>query len=169
MKEVKDGGAIREQIGGEYKVIDHKQEPVYESAFETIIPRMWSPDPTHVQAYKQWGNITGTPITSAVTGQQIMMPTFGENLTYMWKYQFGHMYWRYFMWNFVGRQNDQQGHGGILNGNWISGINFIDNLFLGDQSTLPASLKDNPARNTYYFLPLLLGLLGIAFQRNNFV
>jgi hypothetical protein len=74
------------------------------------------------------------------------------------------MYWRYFMWNFVGRQNDIQSHGSIIHGNWISGIKFIDNAMLGDQDNLPASLANNKAKNTYYFLPLLLGLLGIFFQ-----
>lgn len=75
-----------------------------------------------------------------------------------------HMFWRYFMWNFVGRQNDIQGHGSILKGNWISGIPFIDSMFLGPQDKLPDSMKNNKARNTFYFLPLLLGLAGLVYH-----
>ncbi len=85
-------------------------------------------------------------------------------MTFLFRYQVGFMYLRYFMWNFVGRQNDIQGHGGIMNGNWISGINFIDSMRLGDQETMPAHMKDNKARNTYYFLPLILGLIGFFYM-----
>jgi len=91
-------------------------------------------------------------------------PSFGDNLGFMFSYQFGYMYWRYFMWNFAGRQNDIQGEGDDFNGNWISGIDFIDSLFLGSQDNLPSDAENNKARNTYYFLPLLLGLLGLLFH-----
>src|SRR5690606_26568976 len=84
----------------------------------------------------------------------IEKPTFFQNLKFMFEYQFGYMYWRYFMWNFTGRQNDNQGKYGLLQGNWISGIKFIDEMRLGNQSDLPSDLKNNKARNTYYFLPL---------------
>ena len=94
----------------------------------------------------------------------IEKPSFGDNMNYMFSFQFGYMYWRYFMWNFVGRQNDIQGKGDDFNGNWISGIGFLDNAFLGPQDNLPSDVLDNKARNTYYFLPLLLGLLGLLFH-----
>jgi hypothetical protein len=91
-------------------------------------------------------------------------PSFGDNLAYMLQYQFGYMYWRYFMWNFAGRQNDVQGKYDDFNGNWISGIPFIDEWHLGmSQDNLPTDVLDNKARNTYYLLPLLLGLVGFFF------
>jgi tetratricopeptide (TPR) repeat protein len=93
-----------------------------------------------------------------------VVPTFGDNLKFFFEYQIGWMYMRYFMWNFVGRQNDIQGHGDRLHGNWISGISFIDDARLGDQSDLPIELQGNKGHNTYFFLPLLLGLLGLVFQ-----
>ncbi|NJW55057.1 hypothetical protein HC175_19275, partial [Salinimicrobium sp. CDJ15-91] len=91
-------------------------------------------------------------------------PSFGSNIGYMFEYQFGYMYWRYFMWNFVGRQDDIQGKYTDQNGNWLSGIGFIDEARLGNQDQLPSDAKNNPARNTYYFLPLILGLLGLIFH-----
>ena len=91
-------------------------------------------------------------------------PSFIDNVSFMFSYQFGYMYWRYFMWNFTGRQNDIQAKGDDFNGNWISGIDFIDSLFLGSQDNLPSDVENNKARNTYYFLPLLLGLLGFLFH-----
>ena len=100
-------------------------------------------------------------------GQQflnIKKPTLPQNIGYMLEYQLGYMYWRYFMWNFVGRQNDIQGKYDDLNGNWLSGINFIDEIHLGmSQDNLPSDVKNNKARNTYYFLPLILGLIGFFF------
>ena len=96
--------------------------------------------------------------------ETLVKPTFGENLQYLFGYQMNFMYWRYFMWNFVGRQNDMQGQGEVDRGNWISGIPAIDNARLGDQSLLPESYKENKGHNRYYFLPLILGLLGIVWQ-----
>ena len=96
--------------------------------------------------------------------EKILLPTYGENMRYFFRYQLGFMYFRYFMWNFVGRQNDIQGHGDVMHGNWISGIPFIDNPRLGPQEKLPSSLKNNHGHNVYYFLPLLLGLLGFYYQ-----
>ncbi|MDT0689258.1 DUF2723 domain-containing protein [Salegentibacter sp. F188] len=99
-------------------------------------------------------------------------PTFASNIAYLLEYQIGYMYWRYFMWNFVGRQDDVQGKYTDLNGNWLSGIDFIDEMHLGSQDELPSDVKNNKARNTYYFLPLILGLIGLVFQfkkdKNNF-
>ncbi|MEO2063990.1 MAG: DUF2723 domain-containing protein [Christiangramia sp.] len=91
-------------------------------------------------------------------------PSFGDNMKYLFQYQIGYMYWRYFMWNFVGRQDDIQGKDNVLHGNWLSGIKFIDEWHLGSQDNLPSDAKNNPARNTYYFLPLLLGLVGLVFH-----
>ncbi|EDP72470.1 hypothetical protein FBALC1_15252 [Flavobacteriales bacterium ALC-1] len=103
-------------------------------------------------------------------GQQYLVvekPSFGDNVAYMLQYQFGYMYWRYFMWNFTGRQNDIQGKYDDFNGNWISGINFLDSIHLGmSQDNLPTDVLENKARNTYYFLPLLLGLVGFFFLLN---
>lgn len=94
-------------------------------------------------------------------------PSLGNNIAYMLEYQLGYMYWRYFMWNFVGRQNDVQGKLDDFNGNWLSGINFIDEWHLGlPQDNLPSDVKNNKARNTYYFLPLILGLIGLFFLYN---
>ena len=95
---------------------------------------------------------------------EVEKPSFTSNIGYLFEYQMGYMYWRYFMWNFVGRQNDVQGQYTDLNGNWLSGINFIDELRLGSQDNLPADVKNNKARNTYYFLPLILGLIGLVFH-----
>ena len=94
----------------------------------------------------------------------IEKPSFGSNLSYLFEYQFGYMYWRYFMWNFTGRQNDIQGQYSDTNGNWLSGINFIDEIRLGSQDNLPSDMKNNKARNTYYFLPFILGLIGLFFH-----
>ena len=93
-------------------------------------------------------------------------PSFGSNINYMFEFQMGYMYWRYFMWNFAGRQDDNQGKYSDLNGNWLSGIPFVDEARLGSQENLPGDVRNNKARNTYYFLPLLLGLVGLFFQFN---
>ena len=154
---------------GKYEISDYKQSPNYDSRFMTIFPRMFSNSPEHVKEYQSWANIKGTPIQ--VTNregepQKIMKPTFTENLTFFLTYQINWMYWRYFMWNFSGRQNDIQGNGDILNGNWITGFNFLDSVRLGDQNHLPTSLAKNRGKNKYYMLPLILGLLGLFFQFN---
>ncbi|MCF4100208.1 DUF2723 domain-containing protein [Gillisia sp. M10.2A] len=94
-------------------------------------------------------------------------PSFTDNIAYLFEYQIGYMYWRYFMWNFVGRQNDIQGELTDLNGNWLSGIKFIDEMRLGSQDNLPTDVKNNKARNTYYFLPFILGLIGLFFHFKN--
>ncbi len=163
---------IRDRQKGRYVITDDRRNSItnYDPRFTTFLPRMYSREPAHVRAYKSWGKIEGRPITiTNQEGQQetIYKPTFTENLRFLFSYQIGHMYLRYFMWNFVGRQNDEQGHGGIRYGNWLSGINFLDEARLGPQTDLPASMK-SPARNTYYFLPLILGLIGMFahFNRN---
>ena len=94
---------------------------------------------------------------------EIKPPTIAQNLTYLFDFQFGYMYWRYFMWNFAGRASDEQGRFNAQ-GEWLSGIPFIDSVRLGNQNDLPKDLKENKARNTYYFLPLILGLIGVYFH-----
>ncbi len=170
---------VKSIIAG-YNKIDGKYKPyfrpdyVYNSEFMTIFPRMYSSDPEHESAYKYWGRITGKrySVSSGSGNETIICPTFGENLRYFFRYQTGFMYLRYFMWNFVGRQNDFQGNGNSIHGNWISGIDFIDEARLGKLENLPGDLKNNPARNTYYFLPLLLGIAGLLWHykkhRNDF-
>lgn len=157
---------------GEYEKSEHhkKTKPNYASEFMTVFPRMWSQEARHVKAYKSWSDFKGKPIRYKTYGgkmETIYKPTFGENMRFFFSHQVNWMYWRYFLWNFAGRQNDVQGHGEIVDGNWISGIDFIDNIFLGDQSDLPPSIGEHKARNAFYFLPLILGLIGIFFQFNS--
>jgi hypothetical protein len=159
----------RDDKQGKYVVIDERKgrEPIYDSRFTTFFPRMWSNnDPNHIKEYQKWANIKGEPIQ--VTGpdgspQTIVKPTFGENLTFFWRYQVLHMYWRYFMWNFVGKQNDLQGLGNNVDGNWISGISFIDSQRLGPQDAFPEN-KTNKGTNKFYFLPFILGFIGLYFH-----
>jgi hypothetical protein len=166
----KEGKPVYSQIDGKYVITDHRVIPNYDEKFNTIFPRMYSSmDPSHAQAYQEWGNIKGRRIQHRNESGQvetIIKPTFSENMRFFFRYQVGHMYFRYFMWNFAGRQNDIQGHGGVLHGNWLSGVKFVDEMRLGSQDNLPDRFANNKARNTYYFLPLLLGLLGIFFQYN---
>ncbi|PLX20204.1 MAG: hypothetical protein C0599_09490, partial [Salinivirgaceae bacterium] len=124
-------------------------------------------DPGHADLYQEWVDIKGRRVRApGPDGQMttIVVPTFVDNLKFFFKYQLGYMYGRYFMWNFVGRQNNIQGQGDKLNGNWQSGIPFIDDARLVPAKDLPDSLKNNPASNKYYFLPLILGLIGIFAQ-----
>jgi len=157
------------QKGGKYVVADMRQKPTFESNLCTVFPRMYSREPDHVEAYKQWANIKGRSVQVAGEdgeAKTIQIPTFGENLTFFFRYQVNQMYFRYFMWNFAGRQSDIQSHGEISNGNWLTGINFLDSIRLGDQSKLPQEFKNNKGKNKYYLLPLILGILGIIFMYN---
>lgn len=157
------------QKNGKYVVADMRQKPVFDSNLSTIFPRMYSREAEHVEAYKQWANIKGRRVSITDEDGQaktIELPTFVENLTFFFHYQIGHMYFRYFMWNFSGRQSDIQSNGEITNGNWITGINFLDSIRLGDQSTLPQEFKNNKAKNKYYLLPFILGIVGIVFMYN---
>jgi MFS family permease len=163
-----EGKAVYTPLNGRYEVTNHKMEYKYDPQFMTLFPRMYSLEGDHVKAYKQWAGFEGRPVTfkNPRSGEMetINKPTFGENLKFFWKYQVVHMYWRYFMWNFSGRQNDVQGHGEITKGNWITGIDFIDKALVGPQDNLPDFLAKNKARNKYYMLPFLLGLFGIIYQ-----
>lgn len=163
--DVKSVVAGYNKIKGRYEPY-FRPEYEYKKEFMTIFPRMYSPDPEHENAYKYWGNIKGKrySVTSGSDKEIIICPTFAENLRYFFSYQTGFMYLRYFMWNFAGRQNDNQGNGNPLQGNWISGIRFIDEARLGDLDKIPSDLKNNEGRNTYFFLPLLLGIAGIFWQ-----
>jgi len=153
---------------GKYKPY-YRAEYKYSKQFETIFPRMYSSDPEHESAYKYWGKVVGRKYSVGSDKETIVCPTFGENLRYFFRYQVGFMYLRYFMWNFAGRQNDIQGNGNLINGNWISGIKFIDEARLGKLDKLPEDLKNNPGNNKYYFLPFLIGLAGMYWQyrKNN--
>ncbi|MDD2192328.1 MAG: DUF2723 domain-containing protein [Bacteroidales bacterium] len=169
---------IKDKVNKKYTKV--KSGGSYEFAPEdcTVFPRMYSAqEQKHITYYKYWGGINHDG-----------KPTFSQNLKYFFRYQVNHMYWRYFMWNFVGRQNDIQSFGvnhsnfdpesngtkDLINGNWISGIKFIDQIRLGPQDNLPEVMKNNPARNTLYFLPFLLGICGLVYQfkkdkKNGFV
>lgn len=150
----------------EYIITGHKTTYKMDDRFNMLFPRLYSTQPSHIDAYKSWAEIKGKKVTYDYCGQMKseMKPTFLENLRFFVRYQCNFMYWRYFMWNFSGRQNDIQSHGEIDHGNWITGIPFIDNARLGDQSTMPDELKNNKGHNKYYMLPLLLGIIGIIFQ-----
>ena len=146
-----------------YFVVNTKDRYIY--AQNMLFPRMHSSD--HAKAYEDWmGGISGTEVPYDRCGEPMMVkiPTQWENLRFFLSYQCNFMYWRYFMWNFAGRQNDVQGHGELEKGNWITGFDFIDNIRLGDQSKLPDDLKNNKGHNVFYCLPLLLGLLGLFWQ-----
>ena len=154
---------------GKYKRTEKNGRYEYDKRFMTLFPRMSSDDPQDIAAYKKWANIKGkpVPVLNREGKQEILIkPLFSENLRYFFKYQLGYMYWRYFMWNFAGRQTENQGNGSILNGNWISGISWIDELRLGPQENYPETLRANKGRNVYYLLPLLLGLCGLIYQFN---
>lgn len=155
------------KLEGRYKPY-YRPEYTYDPSFETVFPRMYSSDPDHQTAYEYWGRIRGRKYTvsTAAGNETIVCPTFGENLRYFFRYQVGYMYLRYFMWNFAGRQNDIQGNGNPLHGNWISGISFIDEARLGDLDNIPSDLKSNPGKNRYFFIPLILGLAGLLWQYN---
>ena len=146
-----------------YEIVRNKME--YRYAQNMIFPRMYSED--HTEAYESWlGGITGkqVPYNQCGTMMMVKIPTQWENIKFFFSYQVNFMYWRYFMWNFAGRQNDIQGHGEIEHGNWITGISFIDNLLVGNQEFLPSDLKNNKGHNVFFCLPLILGLIGLFWQ-----
>ena len=148
-----------------YEIIDYKKKYIY--AYNMLFPRMHSD--RHKNNYEEWmGGIEGKNVTIDHLGERktIKVPTMWENLYFFYSYQVNFMYWRYFMWNFAGRQNDIQGHGEYEHGNWITGIPFLDNMRLGDQSKLPTELRENKGRNVFYCLPLLLGIIGLIWQVN---
>ncbi len=169
---------IKDKVNKKYIEVKSGGKYEFSSNDCTVFPRMYSAqEQKHITYYKYWAGITHDG-----------KPTFSQNLKYFFRYQVNHMYWRYFMWNFVGKQNDIQSFGvnhsnfdpesngtkDVINGNWISGIKFIDQIRLGPQDNLPVEMKENAARNTLYFLPFLLGICGLIYQfkkdkKNSFV
>ena len=146
-----------------YFVVNHKTN--YKYAQNVLFPRMYSS--AYEQAYEDWmGGVKGYTEHFDRCGQDVAVkiPYWWENLRFFFSYQCGFMYWRYFMWNFAGRQNDIQGNGEPEHGNWISGFSWLDNMRLGDQSKLPDELKENKGHNVFYCLPLLLGIIGLVWQ-----
>jgi hypothetical protein len=143
---------VRDTINNEYEVAFRKPALVYEDRAK-LFPRMYSREPSHINAYREWGGVK--------EGEKVH---FGNNVKFFISYQLGHMYFRYFMWNFSGRQNDNQSHGSMVDGNWITGIKFIDEFRLGDQDLLPDRYKNMESRNRYYLLPFILGVLGLLFH-----
>ena len=142
----------KDTVNEKYVITHRKPEVVYDSG-KKLFPRMYSTDQNHIKAYQQWGGVE--------EGEAVKK---GNDIRFFISYQLGHMYFRYLMWNFTGKQNDTQNHGSLVNGNWISGIKFIDEMRLGDQDLLPDKYKNDKSRNQYYFLPFLLGLLGLLFH-----
>jgi hypothetical protein len=165
----KDGKAKYSLENGKYIITSHDLEREYDPRFVTLFPRMWSDSQEHIQPYQDWSRMKGVPVQ--VTDQNgekkvIRKPTFSENLRFLFSYQINYMYFRYFMWNFSGRQNDTQGYGGAINGNWITGIKFLDEPRVGTPD-MPADMKNDPSRNVYYLLPFLLGLIGMLYHFNS--
>ncbi|MFL5765074.1 MAG: protein O-mannosyl-transferase family [Bacteroidia bacterium] len=164
---------IQDSKTGKYIVSDPRKDAirVYDPDFCTVFPRMWSDQSQHIAGYHKWTNPRNyrhknirDPQTRETVSAEI--PTFGENLKFFFVYQIGQMYSRYFLWNFVGRQNDIQGHGNATDGNWMSGIGLplLDNPRIGKQEHMPDMGDNNKARNTLYGLPLLLGLIGLYYH-----
>ncbi len=147
----KEGGTIYRKGAEKYESAGKKYQEVYDR--NTLLPRMYSNDQQHVGFYREWMRMSPTEA-----------PTFIQNLGFLFSYQTGFMYARYFLWNFAGRQNDDQGHGNLTSGNWISGIKPLDAMRLGPQNELPPSITQNDAYNRLYFLPLILGILGAVWH-----
>jgi len=183
----KEGKPSYYKANGKYVKTNYRINYVYDKNYITLFPRMWSSDEEggHTDAYIRWANLKEKDLFQTKTdasGQVITTqdgsvtydhskskksPNFVQNLTFFWRYQVVHMYFRYFMWNFAGRQNDIQANykTEINKGNWISGIPFVDNARLGNQRDMPPSMRNNKAYNRYFLLPLLLGLVGLFYQR----
>lgn len=181
--EIKEGKPTYTQIDGKYVITNRKSKPIYDKKYTTVFPRMYSSQPEHILEYLDWGKINEQDIYNVRYDQEGNVvrnrqgkvvydrsnpkktPKFSSNLRFFFTYQIGHMYFRYFMWNFAGRQNDTQGHGGPINGNWITGINFIDKILIGGSTNdMPEEMKNLPSRNTYFLLPLILGIFGAFFH-----
>jgi hypothetical protein len=180
----KKGKPVFVPENGKYKIISYKPDYEYDNAYKTIFPRMYSNQPEHIDAYISWAKLKKSDLFEVKldrSGQVIKdrygdivydynqpkaKPGFSDNLRFFIRYQLGYMYFRYFMWDFSGRQNDIQGNfkEEITSGNWITGIKFLDSARLGNQEKLTKSMKENKARNTFFMLPLLLGLIGMFFQ-----
>lgn len=162
---------VQDEKNGKYIVSDDRKGSVrvYDKDFCTLFPRMWSDQSQHVAGYRRWTNPKNykhKTIRDPQTGENISaeIPTFAENLKFFFVYQIGQMYSRYFLWNFVGRQNDIQGHGNATDGNWMSGLPVLENPNIGVQKGLPDGADNNKAKNVLFGLPFILGLLGLYFH-----
>ena len=184
IKKYAEGKPTYKAEDGRYKIVYRKPKYVYDNSYMTIFPRMYSNDPQHINMYIEWAKLKKSDLFEAridANGNAVRdrdgnvvydyskpkaKPTFIQNLRFFFRYQLNYMYIRYFMWNFAGRQNDIQGQSkyDITKGNWLSGIKFIDQARLGNQDKIPSMLKNNRARNIYYMIPLLLGLLGMYYH-----
>lgn len=186
--EIKEGRTLYRKDSSEYTDIGKRQDYKYDRSYSTIFPRMGDKDKgSSEQGYRSWGGMSDISDRMESLQQTIAQtqdpkqkeelqrelqelklekPKYSNNLKFFLGYQLGHMYFRYFMWNFVGRQNDQQGHdfNRTVDGNWLSGVNFIDEMRLGPQHNLPDYLENNMGRNKYFFIPLILGILGLVFH-----
>jgi hypothetical protein len=172
----KDGSPVyvEDREAGTYVISDHRKGsiPNYDKQFCTPFPRLWSSQQRHINGYLNWLGLNSVTEFKQIkarnpqTGQieSFAKPSFGQNLQFYFQYQIGHMYMRYFLWNFAGRQNDTQGHGNVSEGNWLTGITFFDEWRLGPQEGLPDGLDNNKAKNKFYALPLILGLIGMFFH-----
>ena len=149
-----------------YYISRYETEYEYIDELDMLFPRMHSNDGRHVSAYQEWAQVKGEPVRFNRCGEDVtvMKPTFAENIRYFVSYQLNFMYWRYFMWNFSGRQNDLQGNGEVDKGNWITGISAIDSVMVGPQDEMPYDIANNKGHNVYYLLPLLLGIIGLLYQ-----
>lgn len=176
---------VRDDEAGKYVISDDRKgiKPEYAPGSKSVLPRMWSQDAKHVPEYikhigkdmkdfynpryRENGEVNIDPRTGQPRwdlDNPRKYPSLSDNIKYLVNYQMGWMYFRYFMWNFSGRQNDAQGHGNLTDGNWISGISFLDEMRLGPQSDLPEHMANNKARNKYYMLPFILGLIGLLYH-----
>lgn len=154
-------------FNGKYIKKELNPDYVFDERTLILFPRMASLVDEHAPEYERWIKIKGKKVkTTSRNGNEetVMIPTFRDNMAFFIKYQLGHMYFRYFMWNFSGRQNNIQSFGEVMHGNWISGIKPLDEIRLGPQDNLPGKYENNPARNKYYMLPLLFGLIGMIFH-----
>ena len=159
-----------------YKMTGYKREYQMAPELNMLFPRIYSSLPGHIQAYTDWVGMRGRQVEysqiydaqgNPMPGSQqyAMKPTMTESLQFFLSYQLNYMYWRYFMWNFAGRQNDIQGNGEVNHGNWLSGIPAIDNARLGDQSLLPYDEGEgNKGHNVFFMLPLIMGIIGLLWQ-----
>lgn len=150
------------KLGDKYKKVEGPVEPIFKTGSKMLFPRMWSTSPDHIRFYESYTEGRGR----SIQGSDKKLPLFKDNLAYFLDYQVNYMYIRYFMWNFAGRQNDLHGTvpGDPLRGNWASGINFIDKARIGDQSNGPDYIVNSKAKNHYYMIPLILGLIGLLYQ-----
>ncbi|HVG16823.1 MAG TPA: DUF2723 domain-containing protein [Chitinophagaceae bacterium] len=165
MVDLKEGEMKYTKGKEKYIETGREQEPLFEGGDYQLFVRVWdkSNDQGHADFYAQWLGL-GSEQNAQGGGSKYADPSYGDNINWFVTYQMSFMYWRYFMWNFAGKQNDIQGFGNKRDGNWITGIPFIDNARLGDQSRLPDSIRNNKAHNQLYLLPFILGVIGCIYQ-----